>query len=113
MLHGEPLAGAAPSGHDLVRDEEDTGLVADAAELGHVLVGRDDDAVGSDDRLDDDGGDVGLVANHVLEVVGAGDIAARVGVADGAAIAVDFGAEDGSLLACRRRAPWPSGAGHR
>ncbi len=98
VLHGEPLSGAAPAGHDLVGDEQDSGLIADAAELGHVLVRRHDDAVGADDRLDDDGGYVGLIADDVLEVVGAGDVAAGVGVADGAAIAVDFRAEEGALL---------------
>ncbi len=98
VLHGEPFAGASPAGHDLVGDEEDAGFVADAAEFGHVFGGRDDDAVGADDGLDDDGGDVGFVADHVLEVVGAGDVAAGVGVADGAAVAVDFGAEEGALL---------------
>jgi hypothetical protein len=52
VLHGEPLPGAAPAGHDLVGDEEDARLVADAAELGHVFVRGDDDAVGADDGLD-------------------------------------------------------------
>ena len=66
--------------------------------FGHVFGGRDDDAVGAYDGLDDDGGDVGLVADHVLDVVGAGDVAAGIGVADGAAEAVDFGGEEGALL---------------
>ena len=94
VVHGEPFAGAAPAGHDFVGDEEDAVFVADAAEFGHVLVGRDEDAVGADDGLDEDCGYVGLVADHVLDVVGAGDIAAGVGVADGAFVAVDFGGED-------------------
>jgi len=34
-----------------------------------------EDAVGADDRLDDDGGDIALVADHVLDVISAGDVA--------------------------------------
>ena len=91
MVDGEPLAGAAPAGHDLVGDEEDAVVVADAAELGEVLRRRDEDAVGADDGLDEHGGDVAFVGDHVLEVVGAGDAAAGVGVLDGAVVAVDLG----------------------
>ncbi len=65
-----------------------------SAQLGQVLGRRHQDAVGADDGLHDDRGDVALVGDHVLEVVGAGDSAAGVGVLDGAVVAVDLGGED-------------------
>ena len=94
VVDGKPLAGATPAGHDFVGDQEHAVLVADFADLREVLVGWDEDAVGADDGLHDDGGDVGLVADHVLDVVSAGDAALRVGVLDGAAEAVDLRPED-------------------
>src|SRR5579871_6820308 len=114
VVHGEPFAGAAPAGHDLVGDEEDVVFVADAAEFGHVFVGWDEDAVGADDGFDEDCGYVGLVADHVLDVVGAGDVAAGVCVADGAFVAVNFGSEDDAgAFAAGLHGPsaWVSGGG--
>ena len=98
VVDGEPFAGAAPAAHDLVGDEEDVVLVAEGADFGEPLGGRDEDAVGSDDGLDDEGGDVVLVLDHVFEVVGAGDAAGGVGVLDGALVAVDFGGEDDAAI---------------
>ena len=72
----EPLAGAAPAGHDFVGDEEHAVAVADFAQAREILGRGNEDAVGADDGLDDDGGHVALVADHVLDVVGAGDVAA-------------------------------------
>jgi len=101
VIDGEPLAGSSPAGHDFVGDEEDAVPVADFADAGEVFGGRDEDAVGADDGFEDDGGDVGLVADHVLDVVGTGDVAGGVGVLDGAVVTVGFRGEDdaGALAA--------------
>ena len=77
VIDGEPLAGAAPAGHDFVGDHQHAVAVADFAQAREVLGRRNQHAVGADDGLDDDGGDVALVADHVLDVVGAGDVAGR------------------------------------
>ena len=70
VLDREPAAGAAEAAHHLVADEQDAVAVADLAHALHVAVGRDQDAVGADHRLHDEGGDVGaaLVADHVLDL---------------------------------------------
>ena len=69
-VHGEPLAGAAEAAHDLIGDEHDAVLVADVAHALHVAVGRDEDAVGADDGLEDEAGDVlrPLVHDHFFEL---------------------------------------------
>ena len=54
----EPLAAPAEAGHHLVGDHHDAVLVADRAHAREVTVGRDEDAVGADDRLEDDRRDV-------------------------------------------------------
>ncbi len=94
VVDGEPLAGAAPTGHHFVGDHECALAVADFAEAREVLGRRHEDTVGADDGLEDDGGDVAFVANHVLDIVGAGDVACRIGVLDRAVVAVGFGGED-------------------
>ena len=88
------LAGAAPSGHHFVGDHQHAVAVADFAQAREVLGRRNQHAVGADDGLDDDGGHVALVADHVLDVVGAGDVARGIGVLDGAVVAVGLGRED-------------------
>ncbi len=106
QVHGEPLACTAPARHDLVGDQQDPGLVADAAQLAHVLFRRHDHAVGADDRLDQHSRHVGLVPDHVFEIVGAGNVAPGIGVADGTLVAVNFWAEDDALrLAARLHGP--------
>src|ERR1700722_17284484 len=52
VVHCKPLAGAPPSRHHLVGDEEDAVFVAYTTKLGHVLIGRNDDTIRADDRLD-------------------------------------------------------------
>ncbi len=94
VVDGKPLAGAAPAGHHFVGDEEHAVAVADLAQAREVFGRRNEDAVGADNRLDDDGGHVALVADHVLDVVGAGDVAGGIGVLDGAVVAVGLGRED-------------------
>ena len=94
VVDGEPLAGAAPAGHHFVGDHEHAVTVADFAQAREVFGRRNEDAVGADDGLDDDGGDVAFVADHVLDVVGAGDVAGGIGVLDGAVVAVGLRRED-------------------
>src|SRR5450631_2137291 len=49
-----------------------------------------------------------LIHDHVFEVVDAGDIAGRIGVLDGAVVAVDLGSENKPLsLAARLHRPAP------
>ena len=64
--------------------------VADLADRLQVAVGRDDDPVRADDRLEDHGGDGvrALVLEDLLEVRPAGADRARVGMAGGAAVGV-------------------------
>ena len=54
MLDREQFAGAGEAGLDLVGDQEDAVLVADAAELDQKLGRRDVEAAFALDRLDDD-----------------------------------------------------------
>jgi hypothetical protein len=70
VLAREPAARAAEAGHDLVADEEDPVTVAHLADRLQVAVGRHDDPVRPDDRLEDHGGDVmrALVLEDLLEV---------------------------------------------
>ena len=94
VVDGEPAAGAAPSGHHFVGNHEHAVAVADFAQTRKIFRRRNEYAVGADDRLEDDGRHVTLVADHVLDVVGAGDVARGIGVLDGAVVAVGFGRED-------------------
>ena len=70
VVAGEPLAGAAEPGHHLVEDQQDPVPVAGLADRLQVAVGRDDDPVRADDRLEDDGGDRvrALVLEDLLQV---------------------------------------------
>src|ERR1019366_4948898 len=111
VIDGEPLAGAAPAGHDFVGDEQDAVAVTDFADTREVLGRRHKDAVGADDGLEDDGRDVALIADHVLDVVGAGDVAAGVGVLDGAVVAIGLRREDEAVgLAAGLHGPAAGGA---
>src|SRR5258707_1668059 len=56
MLAGEPVTGAAESGLDLVRDEDDAVLPAVLGQPGQEAVRRHDEAALTQDRLDDDRG---------------------------------------------------------
>ena len=57
VVDGEPLAGAPEAAHDLVADQQDAVPGAELAHALQVAVGRDEDAVGADHGLDDEGGD--------------------------------------------------------
>ncbi len=102
VIDGEPLAGAAPAGHHFVGDHEHAVAVADFAQARQIFGRRNQHSVGSDHRLDDDRGHVALVADHVLDVVGAGDVAAGIGVLDGAVVAVGLRREDEAHALARR-----------
>jgi hypothetical protein len=54
VVDGEPLAATTEAGHHLVADHHDPVLVADRPHAGEVAVGRDEDAVRADDRLEHD-----------------------------------------------------------
>ena len=56
VLVGEPLAGAAHAGLDLVEDQQHAALVAQLAQPGEVIRRRDVDAALALDRLDQDRG---------------------------------------------------------
>ena len=62
VLVGEPLAGPAQAGLDLVEDQEHAPLVAELAQAGQVVGRRDVDPPLALDRLDQDGGR--LVVEH-------------------------------------------------
>ena len=114
VIDGEPLAGAAPAGHHFVGDQQHAVAIADFAQAREVLGRRNEDAVGADDRLDDDGGHIALVADHVLDVVGAGDVAGGIGVLDGAVVAVGLRRkDDAGAFAARLHGPAARIAGGR
>src|SRR5262249_11134216 len=102
VIHGEPFTGPAPTGHHLVSDEQDTVRVADLAEFGEILGGRNEHAIGADDRLGKDRRNVAFVGNHVLNIISAGYAAGRIGVLDGTFVAVHFGSEDEALALAGR-----------
>ena len=82
--------------------------VANFAQTRKIFGRRNQHAVGADHRLDDHGGDIMVVDDHVLHIIGARDIAGRVGVLDRAVVAVHFRAENHVLaLGGRLGAPSP------
>src|ERR1035437_2942951 len=84
LLLGEPFAGASPSGHHLVANEKDAVTVTDLADAGKVFGRRNEYAISTNAWFDNQSRHIALVADHVLDVVGAGYIATRIGVLDGA-----------------------------
>src|SRR5260370_1457445 len=54
MVDGEPPARAAETGHYLVADHQDSVPVAELAHALEITVRRDQDAVGPDDRFEDE-----------------------------------------------------------
>ena len=68
----EPLARAPEAAHDLIADQQDAVLGAELTQPLQVAVGRDNDAVGAGDGLDDDGGEVlrSLEGDDILDVTG-------------------------------------------
>ena len=71
MVDGEPAARSAEAGHDLVGDHQDSVFVTQRPDALDVAVGRDEDAVRADDRLEEDRGDGvrAFVADDVLEAL--------------------------------------------
>ena len=71
LVDGEPLAGPAEAGHDLVGDVDDAVAVAEVADAGEVAVRRDEDAGRAGDRLEDEGRDRAraLERDDLLEVL--------------------------------------------
>src|SRR5882724_5050413 len=56
----------------------------------HVFLGRNQHAVGPDYWLNNDGGNVTFIFNHVLDIFGTGNSAAGVGMHDWAFVAINF-----------------------
>ena len=54
VLPGEPLTGTTETGHHLIGDPHDAELVAHGAQALEVARRRDEDAVGADDRFEED-----------------------------------------------------------
>ena len=108
VVDGEPAAGAAEARHDLVADHQDPVAVADLAHALDVAVGRDEDAVGADDGLEEDRGDRAraLVPDHVLEALERLRDRTRLGLAPAVRVRVADRRRPG-------RARSPSGAGRR
>jgi len=96
VVDAEPLAGPPEARHHLVGDEQHALIVADPPQPRHVLLGGYEDAVGADDGLDEDGGDVprALHLDDLPDVLDAPDVAAGVLQAEGAAVAVAVGGVD-------------------
>ena len=88
-LRGEHLAGAAEAGDDLVEDQQHVVAVADLAQARQILGRRRGDAAGVADRLDDHRGDGlrPLQLDDPLDLVDAGDAAARVAQVERAGMA--------------------------
>ena len=69
MLDREQLAGAVEAHLDLVHDQQDAVLVEHALQLGEEVLRRDDVAAGALDRLDVEGGKLGLAGLGVPHAV--------------------------------------------
>ena len=112
MVDREPAPGPPEAGHHLVGDHQDVVARADLANARDVAVGRDQDAVRPDDRLEEDRGDAlgALVADDVLEsleALGHGT-GFRLSPAVGVRVADD--ADDARLVGPAARV---AGQGHR
>ncbi len=90
MLDAEHLPGAAPAGLHLVGDEDAAGLADGLGDDLEIFLGRNDETARADDHLGQDSGDPagGGGLNHFLDVLGAGDLARRVGQLQRTTVAV-------------------------
>ena len=112
MVDREPLAGAAPSGHDFIGDHQHAMAIADFAQPREILRRRNKDAVGAHNRLKNNRRHVAFIADHVLDVIRACNIAAGIGVLDGAVVAVRLRRKHkADALASRLHRPAPRIAG--
>ena len=94
MLHGEPFAGAAHAGLDLVGYEQDAVLLADLLDDPQVLGRRHYEAAFALNRLGDDRRyllGIDLLGEGLLEELGALAAAVRIGESKRAPIAVGVG----------------------
>ena len=57
MIHREPFAGAPEAGHHFIGNQKNSVLVAESAQTLHVAIGRNQNAVRSGNRFDNDGRD--------------------------------------------------------
>ena len=119
-LAAEPVAGAAEAADDLVADQQDAVLVADALDLGPVGGGRDDHAAGALHRLADEGrhlvgADSRILASSQRAAIEAEFVAAtcpgRARTSTAARCARCRGSAARPARACRHAAQ--RGAGHR
>ena len=81
VVDGEPLTAAAEAGHDLVADHHDAELVAQRPNASEIAVGRNQDAVGADHRLEHDGRNpVGALTEHHIAEMAEGALALLTGI---------------------------------
>jgi len=94
VFHGKHLAGAANAALNLIGNKDNAIIPANLEQPGEVLGRRGNEAAFAHDRFRDQGGCAfagHLADEEVLEVVGAGHVAGRVGEAERAAIAIGAG----------------------
>ncbi len=111
VVDGEPATRSPEAGHDLVGDHQDVVAIADLAHAGDVAVGRDEDAVGPDDGLEEDRRDRlrALVADDVLEALQALGHGSRFRLAPAVRVRVADHADEAGLV---RPAARVAGQGH-
>ena len=98
VIDGKPFAGAAPPSHHFIVDHQHALAIADFAQARKVFGRWNQNAVGANDRLENDRCDIAFVLDHVLDVVNARDITARIGVFDGTVVAVCLRSEDDIVI---------------
>ena len=69
-------------------------LIANLLEARQIFFRRDQYAVRSDNRFNDDRGNIAFVFDHVVEVLHTGNPALRIRVMKRTAVTVDLGTED-------------------
>ncbi len=115
VVRGEHVPGAADTGLDLVEDQDDAPLVADAAQRRQVSVRWHDVAAGAGHRFDDDAGDTprGRVIDEVVDPFRAQQTAGVRPLPVEAAPAVRVGDMDDPGDEQRERLPAERLPGHR
>ena len=112
VVDREPAPGSAEAGHHLVGDHEDVVTVADLADALDVAVGRDEDAVRPDDRLEENRRDrVGaFVADDILQALEAFGCRSRLLFTPAMGVRVADDTDDAGLVGPASRV---AGQGHR
>ena len=93
MFRGEHTARAAKAVDDLVGDQQDAMTITDFAQSSPITVGRHHDAAGSGDRFGNhrrDGFRI-FIVDHLLDLIGAKQIAAGMTVTEIATVAIGWG----------------------